>query len=372
MNEALDREIGDLRIWLAVETDADKRAEVSTLLARRLRRFGLFRDARDVLEAADRSHPRVARALGLEWFRTGAVAEGLTLYDKGRWKLAEMDRIRRDHPVPFWSGEDLAGKRLLVWAEQGIGDQIMQARGLAALAATAAEISVEVDPRLIPLLQPFLPAVTFYPLLEVPPPALAQQSVDYQTSMLSAWRFLDAPYANPLCLSPDADVTSRYRTAWTHLPHVRNVGISWHSAAPETGADRSIGLRSLRPIARGAANFHSLQYGTWDMAEAATDFGAPLLTDGGLDSNADIARLAGQIAALDLVITIDNATAHLAGSLGVPCWVLLPKGSEWRWGIGAATTPLYPSVRLFRARDRGQWATALWPLFEAFDSWLSR
>lgn len=371
MNAALDREIGDLRIWLSVETDADKRAEVSTLLARRLRRFGMFRTARDVLEAADRSHPRVARALGLEWFRAGAVAEGLTLYDQGRWKLAEMDRIRRNHPVAFWKGEDLAGKRLLVWGEQGIGDQMMQARGLAALAAKA-DVSVEIDPRLIALLQPLLPAVTFYPLLEVASEALAQQKFDYQTSMLSAWRFLDAPYDNPHCLSPDTGVSTRYRTAWKRLPHARNVGISWHSAAPETGDERSVGLRSLRPLARGAANFHSLQYGTRDMRQASEDFGAPLLTDAGLDTRADIAGLAAQIATLDLVITIDNATAHLAGSLGVPCWVLLPKASEWRWGTGAATTPLYPSVRLFRARDREQWATALWPLFDAFDGWLNR
>jgi hypothetical protein len=104
----------------------------------------------------------------------------------------------------------------------------------------------------------------------------------------------------------------------------------------------------------------SLQYGDRDALEqltAATQ--APVLIDCDVDQLADIDRFAAQIAALDMVITIDNSTAHIAGALGVPVWVMLPFAPDWRWLLERADSPWYPTMRLIRQPRRGDWQSVV-------------
>ena len=133
------------------------------------------------------------------------------------------------------------------------------------------------------------------------------------------------------------------------------VGLAWRGGIAGTrGALRSIELQALAPLFTvPGLQFVSLQHGA---VRAELD---NLRQQHGLDiaswddTGADIDELAAMIAALDLVVSIDNTTAHVAGGLGVPLWILLPRGAEWRYGYDEASMPWYPRARLFRQRNSG-------------------
>jgi len=360
-----DPDVMDLKLKLLRARDPATRADLTVRAARKLRAFGAFAEARAVLEQgrqADPGNPAVLRSLGLELFRAGDISGGLALYDRGRWALREFDKYRRPFDAPFWQGQDLTGKSLLVWAEQGIGDQVMQARVLPKLQKLGARITLEADARLPALLrQPG--EIACWQQLKAPQPGLAKQRFDYQTSMLSAWRFVPEPLAGALSIQADAGLSRRYRAAWDAMGAAKTIGLSWFSKAKATGQERSLDPALLRPLsAYPGVRLQSLQYGDVDLDAVTAAIGARLLADSGSDPLRDLRGQIAQISALDCVITIDNATAHFAGALGVPCFVLLPVGSEWRWGTVEAPTALYPSVTTFRARARGQWGAPLWEL----------
>ncbi len=365
----------DLRIGLANETEPGLRADYAVLIARKLRNAGMFDEARAVLEAEYKNapdHPMLLRSLGLETFRAGLVAKGISYYDKGRWHLPSFDKYRRPFDAPFWKGQPLAGKKLLVWAEQGIGDQIMQARVLSKLLALGANITLEADIRLQPLLKTRASINVVQQFVE-PAQELKQKHFDYQTSMFSAWRFVDNPLAEAHCIEANTRLRMHNKASWDKMGGAKNVGLSWFSKASANGADRSLDPAQLRPLSTiPGIRFHSLQYGKVDLVGVTKGLGTSVLFDTTNDPLKDLTAQAAQIAALDLVITIDNATAHIAGALGVPCWVIVPKASEWRWGTPAEPTPLYPTVRLFRASDTGNWDCALWHLFDAFERWAAQ
>ncbi|MBY6156651.1 glycosyltransferase family protein [Pseudooceanicola nitratireducens] len=362
--------LSGLRLWLAAEPDRARRTEIRILMARTMRHRGMFKAARGVLREAMKetpSDPTLRRSMGLELFRGGQIREGIELYDSGRWKLESFRKYHRAYPFPTWGGEPLQGRRILLWAEQGIGDQIMQLRVIPQLVAAGAEVTLEADPRLKALLGPIARQVNFVPQMVELDRSLARARFDFQSSLLSAWVYMPDPLECGDCLFPDPKLIENYQAAWQKLGRGIDVGLSWRSSAKVNGAERSIPLEELRPLTHGkTARFHNLQYGELDVTAASRAFGAPLLTDPDSDPLTDLTRQAAQIAALDLVITIDNATAHLAGALGKPVWILLPKGSDFRWGTMVRPNELYPHQRLFRSGNAGDWSSALWSLFEAF------
>ena len=119
------------------------------------------------------------------------------------------------------------------------------------------------------------------------------------------------------------------------------------------------------------AAFHSLQYNanTEEVAALARRLGRPIYSDRDGDPMKDLDRQAAQIAALDLVISIDNTTVHMAGAVGTECWTILPVGSDWRWGDAERETPLYKSMRLFRNRHIGHWSGVVLDVAEALQAW---
>jgi hypothetical protein len=131
----------------------------------------------------------------------------------------------------------------------------------------------------------------------------------------------------------------------------RLIGVAWYTNNKETGRSRTIDLELFGALfARKDIQWVSLQYGA---------VSAPIVVDQSVDQMLDIDRFAAQIAAMDLVITIDNSTAHLAGALGVPVWVLLPFAADWRWFRGREDSPWYPTMRLFRQPERGDWGSVM-------------
>lgn len=134
----------------------------------------------------------------------------------------------------------------------------------------------------------------------------------------------------------------------------RLVGLAWHTKSRIKGCYRSIDLSLFASLfARPDIRWVSLQYGAHDQLEKeAAAAGAPILIDRSVDQFSNIDVFAAQIAAMDIVVTIDNFTAHLAGALGVPVFVLLPFVSDWRWLQAREDSPWYPTLHLFRQPKR--------------------
>jgi hypothetical protein len=320
--------------------------------------------------------PAVQRRMGLGLIREGDWRRGLELYDAGRWSLPEMAPILRPFPHASWQGGPAKGKRLLLWAEQGIGDQIMQARVLGDLQARGARVTLEADPRIAPLIDRSFPGIPVVPQTVTPAAELMDGAFDAQGSLFSAWRWSEpclAERPHPAYLVAPPERVADYRRTWNALGWHLNVGLSWHSGAARTGAGKSIDVALLEPLlAHRDVAFHCLQYDVdaEALAGIVRRVGHPIRLDSGGDARRDIDRLAAQIAALDLVVSIDNATFHLAGAVGTPCWTLLRSASDWRWGLDRSDTRLYAGMRLFRGRHAGHWGDVVIDLAGAFDTWV--
>jgi ADP-heptose:LPS heptosyltransferase len=141
----------------------------------------------------------------------------------------------------------------------------------------------------------------------------------------------------------------------------RLVGLAWYTKNSKTGRVRSIDLSLLAPLfTLTDTRWVSLQYGDPEMlANEIAAAGALILMDRTVDQLSDLDIFAAQIMAMDLVITIDNSTAHLAGALGVPVWVLLPFAPDWRWLLDRPDCLWYPTMRLFRQTELGNWQSVV-------------
>jgi hypothetical protein len=253
----------------------------------------------------------------------------------------------------MWSGEDIGGRRLLLHAEQGFGDTIQFARYAPLAAARGADITLAVQPPLVPLLTG-LPGVAVIADRDPLPP------FDRHCALLSLPRVfattLDTiPGGVPYIAAPADRVA-----AWTpRLPRdgVR-IGLAWSGHPANTkDHERSIPFAQLAPLlAVTGTRFVSLQK---DVRAADADaFQQCSILDLGPDLR-DFADTAAVIARLDLVITVDTAVAHLAGAMGKPVWVLLPRTPDFRWLIDRDTSPWYPSARLFRKAGADGWGAVI-------------
>lgn len=175
-------------------------------------------------------------------------------------------------------------------------------------------------------------------------------------------------------LIADRDATARQRRQLEARAAGRPlVGLSWRSRNAAYGTSKSLALSDLLPLLRPDIFWVDLQYGDTaaerSMASAA---GAEIWRDADIDPLRDMDAAAAQVAALDLVITISNTTAHLAGALGLPTWLLLPSpgyGLLWYWFVERADSPFYPSVRCFR-QGRGEgWPAVIAAVGAALERW---
>jgi Flp pilus assembly protein TadD len=266
-------------------------------------------------------------------------------------RFAEPHIRNPETGLPRWQGEDLADRRLLVTAEQGYGDMLQFARFVPPLSALGADITLECQPglerlfaalpgvdRVITIGQAFPDADVTIPLLSLP--FLRGCSIDQLAASIP---YLDVPSGTRLDIPDDG---------------LLKVGLVWagRPASGEVYLRRSLNRRScplatLAPLmAVPSVRFYGLQVG--EPVSEISSSGLPIVD---LSKQiGDFADTAAVIAGMDLVISIDTATAHLAGGMGAPLWVLLSPGQvDYRWGTGNVT-PWYPHARLFRA-DRSGW-----------------
>ncbi|MCP4327631.1 MAG: tetratricopeptide repeat protein [Alphaproteobacteria bacterium] len=293
--------------------------------------------------------------LGTTLLLTGDFENGCREY-AWRWKTAGFQSSRRPFAQPPWTGQDLAGKTILVWGEQGVGDEIMMAGLIPGLMARGAAIAVEAEARLAPLFARSFAGADIYPrgVDGAVDPGLAARPIDYQIPSGSLFGHLaggpdELRLGSPFLVADPARVAD-LRGRYANLASGLRIGISWYSRNPKWG-QRHAALADWRPILdRPGIAVFDLQYGDRraEREAAARALGIAIHHDDTIDALRDLDAFAAQVAAMDLVVSISNSTVHMAGALGVPCWTLLPQAPYWRWFLNRDDSPWYPSLRLFR------------------------
>lgn len=313
------------------------------------------------------------RALGLDpQLAEAATSEAAVLLLKGdfaagwagsrrRWSTEGHDKARA-YPWPRWDGEPMPSGRLLIWREQGIGDEIMFAGIIPNVIHSGISCVLNCDPRLEMLFERSFPGTVIVPAFvpeEHPELNIAAHLPCGDLPRL--FRTSSAAFAKTVSpyLTSDPAKLTMFRKRYADGR--KTVGLAWYTTNNATGRDRSIDLSMLAPLfALPGIRWISLQYGNHGLLEEqAAAASAPVLVDRDVNQFTDVDRFAAQIEAMDLVITIDNSTAHLAGALGVPTWVLLPFVPDWRWLLDRSDSPWYPSIRLFRQTTAGEWKSVV-------------
>ncbi|MGO4477270.1 tetratricopeptide repeat protein [Massilia sp. 2TAF26] len=334
-------------------------------------RAKLFKDlgrldaAQADLEHAIGLDPELAAAhwnLGLLALLRGRLAQGWQ-GNEWRWKVDQLmqDGELQRFEQPLWLGEqDPAGKTILLWAEQGLGDTIQMARYAGLLAARGAGVILEVQPALMGLLSGSLTGSQSSFTARVLARGEALPDFDFHCPMMS----LPLAFGTELATIPAAP--SYLRAAperiaqWNTLlgPAARvRAGLAW-SGNPDHTNDhhRSIAFAEFAQALTPACEFVSLQKEV--RASDATALAAGAVRDFGAQLH-DFGDTAALCAVMDVVVTVDTSIAHLAGALGKPVWILLPYAPDWRWLLERGDSPWYPGARLVRQGYGEDWSAVL-------------
>lgn len=310
--------------------------------------------------------PDSEQALGdqaLILLQMGDYARGWKAY-RHRWHGEGM--IRRGFDLPAWQGEDPAGKSILVFAEQGIGDEIMFASCYADLIARAGRVAIDCAPRLSPLFARSFPTAFIHSGEQTADPKWISTlpSLDYAVAAGDLPRYFRHTTAefprHARYLTPDPELVSMWRSRYLKLGDGLKVGISWRGGhLRESRITRSTPLDDWQAVLQTAgAQFINIQYGNCHAELADLHARHHLTVHDWADGNPlkELDGFAAKIAALDLILSVDNSTVHLAGALGQPVWVLQPYSADWRWGVLQTTSVWYPSLRNFHQHQPGDWS----------------
>ena len=367
---------------------APARADYHNNLAQALRATGAETAARDALARAlalDPAHAKAlanlasllraqgqfAEALGMAK-RAAAAAPadpevhinlGNALKDAMQAEQREVGRKRwqgfpappRVYEAPSWQGEGLAGKTLLLYPEQGLGDTIQLVRYAPLARARGARVVLEAPRALVPLVYPLADDVI---ASGSPPPRFDVHASLADLPAIFATTLQSVPARAPY-LSADAGLVETMRERACGRGKLR-VGLNWSGnlASPVERFRRvpPEALALLRDLA--GIDWVCLQKGPGGDALARP---LAMIETG----QSDLAETAALIETLDLVVTTDTAVAHLAGALAKPTFVLLHHAPDWRWMLQGAASPWYPSARLFRQAEPGNWAPVVAAVAEA-------
>jgi tetratricopeptide (TPR) repeat protein len=287
---------------------------------------------------------------GLCRLALGDLRDGFRKFE-WRWKKPEYAAARASFTTPPWLGyDDIAGKTILLWGEQGLGDMLQFCRYAPMVAARGGRVWLGVQPVLRSLLAR-LPG-----LERIPVPGEMLKGYDYHCPLMSLplvfGTTLETIPAEVPYLSADEAKVAEWR-ARLGPARGRRIGLAW-SGNPEHKNDRnrSIALEALAPVLKLDAEIISVQKEVRPADQAALDTYGIRHYGEVLQDFEDTAAL---LMSMDLVITVDTAIAHLAGALGRPVWILLPYAPDWRWLLEREDSPWYPTARLFRQPALGDW-----------------
>jgi tetratricopeptide (TPR) repeat protein len=348
------------RALAALPRVADPRASYAMALQALGRCDDADREFQAVL-ALDPGHPDALFATGLRALMAQDYAAGWRGYEY-RWHRRALPSPMRRFAVPRWNGEPLAGKALLIHAEQGIGDEIMFASIVPEVMTEAGHCIVECSPKLADLYRRSFPAATIVAtdpgssawfasspahLISAGTRAADLQIPAGSLPLLRRSALPDFPRHHGYLRADPARV-EYWRSRLAGLGAGLKVGLSWRGGTMRTGTlRRSLRLMQLLPVMRTPAHFVSLQYTPCD-EELAELAGTGCQVHHWQEAIDDYGETAALLGALDLTISVCTAVVHLGGALGRPVWVMAPKHAEWRYGTEGEGMPWYPEVRIFR------------------------
>jgi hypothetical protein len=329
-------------------------------------------------EAIARNHkalwlnPELAEAhndLGILYLLMGWLDIGWPEYE-WRWRSKHLVKHRREFDAPRWNGEPLDGRTILLYAEQGMGDALQFCRYLRML-ATQARVVLEIPRSLIKLLAPVSSTIDLVAKGDRLPPFDVHCPLLSLPLMFKTRADTIPPPFSDMLIDPDR--LARWRD---RLPEQGfRVGIVWQgNPSYKDDQDRSLPLSTYAPLAKlpgvrlislqkrhGLDQLERLPPGM-DVHTLGSDF------DDGPDAFLDTV---GVMFNLDIIVTIDSAVGHLAGSLGRPVWLALQKVPHWPWKLEGESTPWYPSMRLFRQTAHGDWASVFSHMAEELETRLT-
>lgn len=302
------------------------------------------------------AHDYYQRALGLEpqnhnvrwnaalfYLLLGEYKTGWHLYESGKFSQHAPRGKQKTYPQPEWTGElAITGKRILLYAEQGLGDTLQFVRFIPQLLAQGASVILAVPQCLRRLLSYCFPSVEIIDTEEKP------QEFDYHCSLLSLPFTLGTELKTIPCLTPylfaEPEKTVKFEG---YAPNALRVGLVWSGSNTHNNDDqRSIPVQLLEPLLHLNASFHCLQneIRTQDLVALDSLNNIHVYTND-LHDFTDTAAL---LATMDIVISVDTSVAHLAGAMHKPLCLLLPSPPDFRWLLARDDSPWYPTATLFR------------------------
>ncbi len=337
-------------------------ADVHTNLGNALREQGRPAESLSCFQEAIRLKPDSIDAhwnRALAWLLLGDFENGWPEYE---WRRQIKGFSIRSFPQPGWDGENLTGRTILLHAEQGLGDTLQFIRYASLVKERGGTVLFQCPPLLVRLLAScpgvdrLIPDGEALPPFDVQAPLLSLPAMFHTTLATVPGK---VPY-----LFPEPDLVNGWREKLSHHRGFK-IGIVWQGN-PRYRSDRyrSLPLTNFAPLGRlTGVELFSLQKGSGP--EQVRALGDPFRIVDLADQLDDFAQTAAVMKYLDLIVTADTAVAHLAGSLGVPVWVLLRFAPDWRWLLHRPDSPWYPTMRLFRQERRGDWQPVIQAVTEA-------
>jgi tetratricopeptide (TPR) repeat protein len=316
-----------------------------------LREDGRWEEAMRAIEMnlARNPDPRILWLRSMFLLENGQLIEGMIEHEF-RWMREPLVSMRWSLRRPIWAGQDLRGKTILLHAEQGLGDAIQFIRYARLLKERGARVLFDAFRGFQEI------AADFDDVDEVmrdgPMP-----SFDYHIPLLSLPRVFRTTQSSIPAHAPYVKVRPDHQERLTRLIRPTDklkVGLVW-AGNPKHLRDkmRSLPIAKLSCLKRvEGVQFYSLQKGSTAAADiASTDL--PMIDLG--QHFETFCDTAAAISLLDLVISVDTSVAHLAGALAKPVWLMVANPADWRWFLRGERTPWYPTMRIFRQRDRDRW-----------------
>jgi hypothetical protein len=309
--------------------------------------------------------PKFRLNLAVSQLLSGDLAAGFRNYEY-RWAVGQPWTGRA--PRKAWDGRrPLAGKSILLHSEQGFGDMMQFVRFVPRVTGLGARVHLEARTPLRRLFKTSFPQVKSIRTVGRPLPKCDEYCSVPSLAYAFGIEFATIPSEIPYLKAPG-------RCRWRGLDRksaVPRIGIAWSgSVGHDDDRNRSIPFARFREIfRRSEARLYSLQTEVRDRDRA--DFDASPGVTHFMDQIRDFADTAAIIEAMDLVVSVDTAVAHLAGALAKPVWILLPFAPDWRWLLGRTDNPWYPTARLFRQPRAGDWASVFADVRSALDEALA-
>ncbi len=266
-------------------------------------------------------------------------------WEEYEWRIKKSEFSSRNLKKPRLIDQDIKGKKILVYTEQGLGDTIQFVRYLSMLKAKGAFVIFECSEYLFKLLKDF---PGFDQRIDITGVSEDELDYDYQIPILSLPYYFKSDIESIPCKIPYIEVDKSKKERWEKVivPSEKlKIGIAW-AGSPKHGGDRqrSCPLEKFQPvIERDDVEVYSMQLGPglYQLEEQKNIINLK-------EYNTDLTEAAAAIANLDLIISVDTSIVHLAGALGKAVWVLLPMFPDWRWMLGRDDTPWYPTMKLYR------------------------